>query len=110
LRRQYELTHVLVHPATAECFGVVFCEAAAHGVLSAASRVGGIPSAVRDGITGALFDPAASAEQYADYIWRLLEDRRQYEAMAVRAFDEYQRVLSWEAQASRLGARLDGLA
>lgn len=109
LQRLYELTHVLVHPATAECFGVVFCEAAAHGVLSAASSVGGIPSAVRDGITGALFDPTASAEEYADYVWRLLEDRRRYEGMAVRAFDEYQRELSWDAQAKRLGARLAGL-
>lgn len=110
LRRLYELTHVLVHPATAECFGVIFCEAAAHGVLSAASRVGGIPSAVRDGITGALFDVEASADEYADYIWRLLEDRTHYEDMAVRAFDEYQRALSWDAQAKRVGARLAGLA
>jgi glycosyltransferase involved in cell wall biosynthesis len=102
----YQQTHVLVHPATAECFGVVFCEAAAHGVLSAASRVGGIPSAVRDGITGALFDPAASAEEYADYVWRLLEDRARYEVMAVRAFDEYQRALSWDAHAKRVRARL----
>lgn len=109
LRRLYESAHVLVHPASAECFGVVFCEAAAHGVLSAASRVGGIPSAVRDGVTGALFDPAAPAEEYADYIWRLLEDRRRYQAMAVEAFDEYQRVLSWDAQATRLRARLAGL-
>ena len=106
LRRLYESAHVLVHPASAECFGVVFCEAAAHGVLSAASRVGGIPSALRDGITGALFDPMASVEEYADYVWRLLEDRRRYEVMAVRAFDEYQRVLSWDAQAKRVGARL----
>jgi glycosyltransferase involved in cell wall biosynthesis len=110
LQRQYESTHVLVHPATAECFGVVFCEAAGHGVLSAASRVGGIPSAVRDGVTGALFDVGASADEYADYIWRLLEDRSRYENMAVRAFDEYERVLSWEAQAKRVGARLVELA
>ena len=109
LRRLYESTHVLVHPATAECFGVVFCEAAAHGVLSAASRVGGIPSAVREGITGALFDPAASAEEYADYVYDLLVDRRRYEAMAVQAFDEYRRALSWDAQAKRLGGRLAGL-
>ena len=80
LRRLYAQAHVLVHPASAECFGVVFCEAAAHGVLSAASRVGGIPSAVREGVTGMLFDPAAPAEEYADYIWCLLEDRPRYEA------------------------------
>ena len=109
LRHLYETAHVLIHPATAECFGVVFCEAAAHGVLSVASRVGGIPSAVRDGITGALLDPAASAEEYADHVWRLLEERARYEIMAVRAFDEYERVLSWDVQARRVGARLADL-
>jgi glycosyltransferase involved in cell wall biosynthesis len=110
LRHLYELTHVLVHPATAECFGVVFCEAAAHGVLSAAPRVGGIPSAVREGVTGALFERGASADEYADYVWRLLEDRRIYETAAIRAFDEYQRLLSWDVQAKRLGPRLARLA
>jgi glycosyltransferase involved in cell wall biosynthesis len=106
MRGLYEASHVLVHPAAAECFGVVFCEAAGHGVISVASRVGGIPSAVREGVTGALFDAAASGEEYVDYVWRLLEDRARYEAMAVGAFDEYKRTLSWEAQAKRVGARL----
>ena len=110
MRRLYQASHLLVHPATAECFGVVFCEAAGHGVISLASRVGGIPSAVREGVTGALFDPAASSEDYADYVWRLLEDRGRYETMAIGAFDEYQHALSWEAQAKRLGARLAKLA
>jgi glycosyltransferase involved in cell wall biosynthesis len=106
MRRLFERAHVLIHPATAECFGVVFCEAAGHGVISLASRVGGIPSAVREGVTGALLDAAASAEEYADHVWPLMEDRAQYEAMTLGAFDEYQRALSWEAQAKRVGARL----
>jgi glycosyltransferase involved in cell wall biosynthesis len=106
MRRLYEASHVLVHPATAECFGVVFCEAAGHGVISLASRVGGIPSAIREGVTGALFDVAASGEEYADYIWRTMEDRRRYEEMALGAFDEYQRNLNWVVQGKRVGARL----
>jgi glycosyltransferase involved in cell wall biosynthesis len=110
MRRLFERAHVLIHPATAEAFGVVFCEAAGHGVISVASRVGGIPSAVREGVTGALFDVATSGEEYADHVWRLMEDRARYEAMALGAFDEYQRALSWEAQAKRVGARLAELA
>ncbi|MFL5982757.1 MAG: glycosyltransferase family 4 protein [Gaiellaceae bacterium] len=106
LRDLYASAHVLIHPATAECFGVVFCEAAAHGVLSAAARVGGIPSAVHDGVTGSLFDVAASAEEYADYVWELLDDRGRYERAAIAAFDEYQRALSWEAQAPKVAHRL----
>jgi glycosyltransferase involved in cell wall biosynthesis len=106
MRRLYEASHALIHPATAECFGIVFCEAAGHGVISLASRVGGIPSAVREGLTGALFDVGASSEEYADYVWRMMEDRRRYEEMAVAAFDEYRRDLNWEVQAKRVGARL----
>jgi hypothetical protein len=53
-----------------------------------------------------LFDPTASSEEYADYVWRLMEDRYRYEGIALRAFDEYQRALSWEVQAKRVGARL----
>lgn len=106
MQRLYESSHALVHPATAECFGVIFCEAAGHGVISLASRIGGIPSAVREGVTGALFDVDASSEEYADYVWRMMEDRARYEEMAVAAFDEYQRNLSWEVQAKRVGRRL----
>jgi glycosyltransferase involved in cell wall biosynthesis len=106
LKGLYASSHVLVHPARAECFGVVFCEAAAHGVLSAASRVGGIPSAVREGVTGALFDASARSDEYASYILTLLEDRERYERLALSAFDEYERALSWEAAARRIGPRL----
>jgi glycosyltransferase involved in cell wall biosynthesis len=106
MRRLFEGAHVLIHPAAAEAFGVVFCEAAGHGVLSLASRVGGIPSAVREGVTGALFEASASSDEYADYVWKLMEDRRRYAMLAIGAFDEYQRALRWEAQAKRVGARL----
>jgi glycosyltransferase involved in cell wall biosynthesis len=110
MRVLYEASHVLVHPASAECFGVVFCEAAGHGVISVASRVGGIPSAVREGVTGTLFDPAASGEEYADHVWRLMEDRGRYEAAALGAFDEYQRSLSWEVAAKAVREHLGRLA
>jgi glycosyltransferase involved in cell wall biosynthesis len=110
LRRLLEDSHFLIHPATAEAFGVVFCEAAGHGVISIASRVGGIPSAVREGVTGTLCDPSAPSEEYADRLWRLMEDRSAYETMAVGAFDEYERSLSWEANAVRVRARLGDFA
>jgi glycosyltransferase involved in cell wall biosynthesis len=106
MQRLFETSHFLVHPASAEAFGVVFCEAAGHGVISLASRVGGIPSALHEGVTGALFDVEAPAEEYANYIWRLMEDRRRYEKMALESFDEYKRNLNWEVQARRVRRRL----
>jgi glycosyltransferase involved in cell wall biosynthesis len=107
LRDLFERAHFLVHPAEAEAFGVVFCEAAGHGVVALASRVGGIPSAVRDGVSGLLFDVDAPAEDYAERIWELAGDRSRYEALALGAFDEYRRNLNWEVQAERIHARLE---
>jgi hypothetical protein len=42
-------------------------------------------------VSGALFEVDAPSEQYADYVWKRMEDRGQYEEMALAAFDEYQR-------------------
>jgi glycosyltransferase involved in cell wall biosynthesis len=109
LQRLYSGAHFLIHPARAECFGVVFSEAAAHGVVSLATRVGGIPTAVRHGVTGALFDVSASADDYADYICRLLADGG-YERTALAAFDDYERRLSWEAAAKAVREHLGRIA
>jgi glycosyltransferase involved in cell wall biosynthesis len=110
LRRLYSSAHFLIHPAKAECFGVVFSEAAAHGVVSLASRVGGIPTAVRDAETGALFDVSASADEYADYISGLLADRSGYERTALAAFDDYEQRLSWKAAAKAVREHLGRIA
>lgn len=45
-----------------ESFGLVFIEAALHGVPSVGTRVGGIPEAILDGQTGLLVSPRAPDE------------------------------------------------
>ncbi len=64
---------VLVHPAWREGLGVSLLQAAAAGVAVVASRVGGIPEAVRDGETGLLVPPG-DAEALSAAIARLLAD------------------------------------
>jgi glycosyltransferase involved in cell wall biosynthesis len=64
---------LLVHPALMEGLGVSLLQASAAGVPIVASRVGGIPEAVEDGVTGLLVppgDPLALREA----IGRLLAD------------------------------------
>jgi glycosyltransferase involved in cell wall biosynthesis len=64
---------VLVHPAVREGLGVTLLQASAAGVPIVATRVGGIPEAVRDGVNGVLVDPS-DAGALARAVADLLED------------------------------------
>ncbi|HXQ81850.1 MAG TPA: glycosyltransferase family 4 protein [Opitutaceae bacterium] len=55
------------HGQSVEGFGLVYLEAAAHGLPIVAHRVGGVPEAVRDGVTGLLVTPERPAELAAAF-------------------------------------------
>jgi phosphatidylinositol alpha-1,6-mannosyltransferase len=62
---------VLDLPGDVEGFGMVALEAAAHGLPTLAFRVGGVPDAIEDGVTGALLpsgDYAAFGEAALDLL------------------------------------------
>lgn len=64
---------VVVLPSILEGFGIVLLEAMAMGKPIIASRVGGIPEAVEDGVTGILVSPADS-HNLAEALVILLEN------------------------------------
>lgn len=64
---------VVVVPSRDEAFGLVNIEAMAMGTPVVASRVGGIPEIVRDGVDGLLFEPE-NAEELAACLVRLLKN------------------------------------
>jgi glycosyltransferase involved in cell wall biosynthesis len=64
---------VVVLPSLLEGFGIVLLEAMAMGKPVVASRVGGIPEAVEDGVTGILVPPAHS-RKLADALVILLQN------------------------------------
>jgi len=64
---------LLVHPALMEGLGVSLLQAAACGVPIVASRVGGIPEIVHDGLNGYLVAPGAP-DELATKIISLLQD------------------------------------
>lgn len=70
LRELFAAADVYLHPAVSEAFGVAVLEAQAAGLPVVATRIGGIPEAVRDGETGFLFD-FGDVRGMADAIERL---------------------------------------
>ncbi len=75
----------------AEGFGIALLEAAASGLAVVGGRSGGVPDAVRDGVTGLLVDPDDPAA-VAQGIVRLLgdpEQRRRMGAAGRRAVETY---------------------
>ena len=88
-------SHFLILPSRAECFGIVFAEASSFGLPSLATKVGGIPSAIRDGKNGWAFPLDETPEKYCDYIERLMSSKEDYKELARSSFKEYSERLNW---------------
>jgi glycosyltransferase involved in cell wall biosynthesis len=103
--------HAFILPTRAECFGVVFAEAASYALPSLATRTGGVPDAAKEGGNGWLFDVAARAAEYADLLESWVNNGGAYHDAAMRAWLYSATHLNWKAAGSRftelLTARID---
>ncbi len=96
---QYLSADFLVLPTRQECFGIVFCEAAAHGVPSITTATGGVPDVVLAGVTGQTLPPEARGDAYADAIETILATKGGIASARVRARNDYEARLNWEVWA-----------
>ncbi len=96
----YNAADLCVLPSYYESFGLAALEAAACSTPVVASKVGGLPSVVKDGETGYLI-PSRSPGLFADRIDLLLanDGRRRMMGTAARAHAE---TLTWDAAVDRL--------
>lgn len=97
-------SHFLLVPTQAECFGIVFAEAAAHALPSLAPDTGGVANALLDGRSGHLFDLAAPASDWTARIESLLDDRDAYLHLCRTSRAAYEDVLNWDASGARVHA------
>ena len=97
----------LVVPTSAECFGIVFAEAAAHGLPVVSRRVQALPYLVKDNQTGILEAPDIDAEPYARRILAVFRDQAQYVAMAHAARQRYEQNFTWDHCAQRIISALE---
>lgn len=95
IKKLLSKSHFLILPSAAENYGIVFCEASSFGTPSLASKVGGIPTAIKDGFNGHLFSKNASYLDYCDYIFDIFMNYNRYIELALSSFNEYQSRLNW---------------
>lgn len=91
----------LILPSRAECYGIVFCEAAAFGVPALGPAVGGVPTIVRDGVNGHVLPASATGTDYARVISDLLAAPERYRALRRNSTAEFKQRLNWQAWAER---------
>jgi glycosyltransferase involved in cell wall biosynthesis len=101
-------SHFVVLPSRAEAYGIVLCEAAAFGLPAIASRTGGIPSIVRDSLTGMLIPENATPTDYAAVLSDLFRDKARYRKMSMAAYREYKMRLNWPVACESVMHLLDG--
>ncbi len=95
-------------PSIAEGFPLALVEAAVLGLPAVATRVGGIPEVVDDGVTGVLVEPSRP-DLLAEALVALARDPARRAAMAVAAA-ERGRAISMAAAVARYEARYAELA
>jgi glycosyltransferase involved in cell wall biosynthesis len=89
--------HFLILPSRADCTPMVVGEANSFGLPCLTTKVGGIPTLVKDDLNGKLFDLDTSVTDYCQYVIEVLSDEGRYQAFSESAFSEYQTRLNWPA-------------
>lgn len=97
----------LAVPSRQEAFGLVYCEACAHGLPSIATRTGGVGSIVIDDVNGLLFSLDDPPEKYAERILAAWSDPERYMRMSSAARYHYEKRLSWNAWAQTVAKEVE---
>ncbi|MEK8127534.1 glycosyltransferase family 4 protein [Paenibacillus filicis] len=98
----FRLGDVLAVPsARHEAFGLVNVEAMSAGVPVVATRSGGMPEIVLEGITGFTVDPADTVRELADRISVLLLDHERARAFGESGTQRIRECFTWECTARR---------
>ncbi|QWZ54145.1 glycosyltransferase family 4 protein [Aeromonas sp. FDAARGOS 1402] len=95
LQSLFKAAHIMFVPSRAECYGMVFCEAAAYSLPVVSTKTGGITSIVDDGLTGYLLAPDSPITEYFMCIEKLITDEYSYLEMSNNARMTYESRLNW---------------
>lgn len=94
--------HFLVLPTEYDAFGIVFCEASAYAVPSITSNVCGVGQVIREGKNGYLLSSESSAEDYAEKIESVFNDKDNYIRLRASSRKEFETRLNWNKWGERV--------
>lgn len=97
----WRASDIAILPSDSEALPTVLIEAGAAGLPVIASRVGGVPEIIEDGVTGYL-TPPRNPQALADAICRLLENPQQARQMGERACERVHRLFTLDGQVESL--------
>jgi glycosyltransferase involved in cell wall biosynthesis len=109
LSQLYEDADLFILPTRSECLGIVFCEAAAFGLPAFATRTGGIPDVVREGVNGYSLPPQARGADWATAIAPVLNDPARYAALRAQSRALFEADLNWDTWGRRTSRLMQGL-
>ncbi|GLI08983.1 spore coat protein SA [Paenibacillus tyrfis] len=105
----FRLADVLVVPSVRrEAFGLVNVEAMAAGVPVVATRAGGMPEIVEEGVTGLTVEPDVLESGLAPAVISLLQNEGKACRMGEQSVERVQRLFTWERMAERWLTFYDG--
>ncbi len=99
-------SHFLVLPSLAEGAAIAPAEAAHFARPSVVSDVAGLPTVVKDGLTGRVLPLSASPGDYADAIESVAADAGMYRQFSAAALKRAHEVFTWDAWAERIAELL----
>jgi glycosyltransferase involved in cell wall biosynthesis len=88
-------SHFLILPSREDACPHVLAEANSFGVPCISTNVGGITTAIRDGLNGRTFPLDAPVTEHCAYISNLMARYTEYRNLALSSFNEYQSRLNW---------------
>lgn len=89
----------LLLPTRYECYGIVFCEAAAFGLSVITTDTGGVTGVVENGVNGYALPYDAGGADYARLIAEIYADDARYYALVHQSRSKFEERLNWDAWA-----------